>query len=198
MERTCIDCAAPLVRAEPARRWPTRCPECKLKAKRARDRAAPKGKKYARQKADRAAKTASRPPRVIMVACDCGTTEEWRGTRGAPAKRCLACRMLTNPNLQWRLNNYQAWLQLALAAAHRRRARKFGGEFESFLPREIFDRDKWICYLCGRICRDDFPAADSATLDHVIPLSAGGPHTVANCKTACFECNIQKGASVAD
>ena len=34
------------------------------------------------------------------------------------------------------------------------------------------------------------------TVDHVIPISLGGPHTPSNLRPLCFACNVAKGASV--
>lgn len=37
---------------------------------------------------------------------------------------------------------------------------------------------------------------DYPTIDHIVPLSKGGPHLWSNVQVACAECNIAKGASV--
>jgi 5-methylcytosine-specific restriction endonuclease McrA len=59
----------------------------------------------------------------------------------------------------------------------------------------IFERDGWRCQLCGasidRRCR--FPHPGSPTIDHVIPLAAGGAHGPANWQAAHLICNIEKG-----
>jgi hypothetical protein len=54
----------------------------------------------------------------------------------------------------------------------------------------IIARDNGICYLCG--CR---PTGDDLTLDHVIPLDAGGSHTADNLRVCCRSCNSLKGAA---
>lgn len=66
---------------------------------------------------------------------------------------------------------------------------------ESFLPREIFDRDNWRCHICGcRVSKDvELCSPRFATLDHLVPLSLGGEHSRANVATACFSCNSRKG-----
>ena len=80
---------------------------------------------------------------------------------------------------------------------HIRRARKYGCEFERVNKRKVFERDGWRCYLCGQ----DTPIAlsgsglpNSPELDHVVPLSKGGPHTYENTRCACRQCNHAKGA----
>ena len=83
--------------------------------------------------------------------------------------------------------------------AHVRRMRRRGnGELvEKFTPMEIFARDKWICGVCKRKVNPrkyTHPHPLSATLDHVIPLSQGGPHTRANVRLAHLICNSERGA----
>jgi 5-methylcytosine-specific restriction endonuclease McrA len=74
--------------------------------------------------------------------------------------------------------------------AHVRRMRESGAEVERFTPMEIFARDKWRCGVCGkRVPKVKHPDPLSASLDHVIPLSEGGPHTRANVRLAHLICN---------
>jgi 5-methylcytosine-specific restriction endonuclease McrA len=62
-------------------------------------------------------------------------------------------------------------------------------------PAEIYDRDGWVCQLCGEKVdkRATWPSLMSASLDHVIPLSKGGTHEPSNCQLAHFICNSRKG-----
>lgn len=57
----------------------------------------------------------------------------------------------------------------------------------------IIERDKWTCYLCGKIC-----TSEDVTLDHVVPLFLGGTHTEDNLRVACRSCNCSKGAKPLD
>lgn len=59
--------------------------------------------------------------------------------------------------------------------------------------KEIFDRDKYICFYCG-----DKVNQESATLDHLIPQFKGGKHTKENLKTACLTCNSIKSGKTYD
>jgi 5-methylcytosine-specific restriction endonuclease McrA len=54
----------------------------------------------------------------------------------------------------------------------------------------VFQRDGFRCRYCG--ASPDQGAMLEA--DHVIPQAAGGPTTLANLVTACWECNHGKGA----
>jgi 5-methylcytosine-specific restriction endonuclease McrA len=84
------------------------------------------------------------------------------------------------------------------AHKRRRRAAKFGAESERFADREIFERDDWTCGICRHKIDPSvkYPDPRSASLDHIIPLSLGGPHTRSNVRLACLECNVLRGASV--
>ena len=69
-------------------------------------------------------------------------------------------------------------------------------EAEAFDPHEIFNRDNWTCGLCGsRISKtSQWPKGDSASVDHVVPLSVGGLHNRQNVQAAHLSCNLRKGA----
>ena len=76
-----------------------------------------------------------------------------------------------------------------------KRARDAGARIiESFDRDEIFDRDSWLCQVCGIKCAEPDPYdRASATVDHTIALSQGGDHTRANAQTCCLSCNSAKG-----
>ena len=78
---------------------------------------------------------------------------------------------------------------------HARRARIRGAIAENFDPREVFDRDGWVCGICdlpvdGSLA---WPDPGAATLDHIVPISKGGAHVRANTQCAHFYCNNVKG-----
>jgi 5-methylcytosine-specific restriction endonuclease McrA len=78
---------------------------------------------------------------------------------------------------------------------HRRRVRlKFAG-VEYFYVEDIFERDKWICALCGQPVDPSLknPHPQSKSIDHIIPVSKGGAHTMENVQLAHLVCNIRKG-----
>ena len=59
----------------------------------------------------------------------------------------------------------------------------------------IYERDGWVCGICLKPvspgCR--WPSPDSPSLDHIVPLAAGGSHEPANVQLAHLRCNEQKG-----
>lgn len=58
------------------------------------------------------------------------------------------------------------------------------------IPRAyIIERDNSRCHLCRKKCKPS-----EIHLDHVIPLSKGGTHTLENLRVAHAKCNIAKGA----
>ena len=80
----------------------------------------------------------------------------------------------------------------------RRRARILKRPVEMFTHKEIFERDKWLCGICGKPVDATlrFPDPGTPTLDHVIPISRGGSHTRDNVQLAHFYCNTAKGNKI--
>lgn len=52
---------------------------------------------------------------------------------------------------------------------------------------ECFKRDAFKCLYCGRT-----PPQITLEPDHVVPISEGGPDTLDNLATSCFDCNRGK------
>lgn len=63
-------------------------------------------------------------------------------------------------------------------------------------PVKVFDRDRWVCRLCQQPVEPTLrhPDPQSASLDHRVPLAAGGLHEIENCQTSHLVCNLRKGA----
>lgn len=77
----------------------------------------------------------------------------------------------------------------------RRRARLKGAAAEVINDRDIFERDHWTCAICGQpVDREPslFYNPLAASLDHIVALSRGGPHTRDNVRCAHFICNSLK------
>ena len=74
------------------------------------------------------------------------------------------------------------------------RAKRFGCEYESVNRICVFERDGYICHLCGTKTDPSSPtnSAHYPSLDHIIPMSKHGGHLYSNIATACFRCNILK------
>ena len=91
-----------------------------------------------------------------------------------------------------------AWTPARKAAYQARRARKRGVDAERVVAAEVFDRDGWLCGICGGEVDSglEWPDSGSASLDHVVPLSKGGAHTYENTQLAHLFCNVSKGDSL--
>ena len=82
----------------------------------------------------------------------------------------------------------------------RRRAQKLALPAEKFRHEDVYERDGWICGLCGEPVDRElrYPDPMSPSLDHVIPLSRGGHHVLENVQLAHLTCNVRKQARVAE
>ncbi len=78
----------------------------------------------------------------------------------------------------------------------RRRAQKRGVDLKKFDDIEIFERDSWICQICGKKIdkRIKWPSPKSKSLDHIVPLLRGGSHVRQNVQATHLRCNISKSA----
>lgn len=85
------------------------------------------------------------------------------------------------------------WAQGCGKNNDRARARQHGVAYEPINRLEVYERDGWICGICG-----DLVEKDEASLDHVVPMSRGGAHLYSNVQCAHLLCNIRKGASHGD
>jgi 5-methylcytosine-specific restriction endonuclease McrA len=69
---------------------------------------------------------------------------------------------------------------------------------ERFNPIDVLKRDHWTCQLCGvktpKRLRGTFKD-NAPELDHIIPLSMGGEHSMRNTQCLCRKCNGEKGAT---
>jgi 5-methylcytosine-specific restriction endonuclease McrA len=79
-----------------------------------------------------------------------------------------------------------------------RRMRTRTQYIEHVVSAVVFERDSWMCCICGRQCAREYNWNNpmSPTVDHIHPLSKGGEHSYANCRTACARCNTVKSDSV--
>lgn len=66
-----------------------------------------------------------------------------------------------------------------------------GAETEKFIEREIFERDGWMCGICGKPINGTLkqPSRQRVSLDHIVPVSKGGSHTRSNVQAAHLSCN---------
>ena len=111
-------------------------------------------------------------------------------------KAALKARECTPEYRATRKTYYQEHKTGAAERWHIRRAlKKTNGPVERVLKRVVFERDGYVCYICGAVLNlnTKWPDLRTPTLDHVVSLHNGGAHTYANSKCSCLECNLSKG-----
>lgn len=120
-----------------------------------------------------------KPDRVAKVCPFCGISFEGK----KPQVACGAVECLEERKRQ-----------ATKDVSHRRRARKRGAKVGRVVRAEVLARDDYVCHLCGQ---ETLPGEGQhhpryPTLDHLIPLSRGGEHSMENVATACFRCNTRR------
>ena len=71
---------------------------------------------------------------------------------------------------------------------HRRRARVRGATAGRVSMADIYKRDGGHCHICGKAAERPV-----GSLDHLVPLSHGGPHEPLNVRLAHRSCNSSRG-----
>lgn len=96
-----------------------------------------------------------------------------------------------------RLADYGSERERNAMKCHRRRLRQLAVYGEEVIPSVVFERDGWICQLCKEPVDPTISGryGAGATLDHIVPISIGGPHTYANVQLAHKSCNSRKHAT---
>lgn len=94
-----------------------------------------------------------------------------------------------NKNLESFKRNKKAWRL-------KRKALERGATVaQQFHPFEVFDRDGWKCQICGIKTPKELRGSykpNAPELDHIVPISKGGQHTMTNAQTSCRSCNGAK------
>jgi 5-methylcytosine-specific restriction endonuclease McrA len=76
------------------------------------------------------------------------------------------------------------------------KASKRGVACKLYQNNYIFERDGWMCQICGRRInkRLRYPNPLCASIDHIIPLSKGGNDNPINVQASHLRCNLGKHA----
>jgi len=169
----CLDCGITFQREVKRGPKPSRCPRCS------------QGRIKDRSKDWRLRRRPNVPCSVcgVMMWSD----NRYKLSEQPPTRTCNPCR------------SRRSGANRADRAAARRAAVRCG----TVMPvsrRAIFERDGWRCQICRRKIDPSlaFPHPRSASLDHIIPVSAGGTHEPKNVQLACLSCNCRKGAGAAN
>jgi 5-methylcytosine-specific restriction endonuclease McrA len=111
-----------------------------------------------------------------------------------------------------RIEQERLWLaqklaraRLAVKRARKTRYRHYAasplGVITAFMRRRILRRllkkQGWVCLWCScPLPKESIDWYDGAQLDHHVPLSRGGRHTVSNLRAVCASCNYKKAAKL--
>lgn len=140
------------------------------------------------------------------VPCDICGEPRWPSQHaGAPARpTCQKCRSARVQH--GKPNTYKkrgcrcdlcraAWAAYNSKYAQARRATLRSVPADLVDSAAVYARDGWVCGICELAVdpTEKFPSPGAATLDHVIPISRGGAHTLDNLQCAHFYCNTVKG-----
>jgi 5-methylcytosine-specific restriction endonuclease McrA len=71
---------------------------------------------------------------------------------------------------------------------HEVRARKLGLAYDLIDLRTVYAHHKGLCGICHQPV-----SIDTFTIDHIVPVSRGGPHLFENLQPAHLACNVKKG-----
>jgi hypothetical protein len=112
-----------------------------------------------------------------VVVCACGRVEVFaKWFRGS--EKCVRCKKRD-------------------AKRHRKHIKRTKNGGEQFTLRDVFDRDHGRCQLCRR--KVTMPTGKwskrMATIDHIVPVTKGGNHTLVNVQLCCAMCNSEKNDS---
>ena len=218
----CPVCAGPIERGgRKGGPLPTYCtPRCKQRAR--SEREASNGTTEARRLRERERKARTPTQRPVRSCPYCGDpmASARRRQCGKPecVRRAKADRMrdymktLRNAagEVGCRYQQYQRegskrrretlghWRQLYPESAARidarRRMRVQSATVEAFAPRDVYERDGWVCRLCLLPIDPTVAWSDSMSpsIDHRVPLAKGGEHSMANAQAAHLGCNSRK------
>lgn len=130
------------------------------------------------------------------------------GVRLRPASGSRPCRLcdrtITPDHARGRGRDVCDYCNMQRGQGDKGRAMMYGVPYVHVHRKAVYARDGWRCQLCGRKVlkkakrnrhtRRLHPR--TASLDHIIPISKGGPHCEANVQCACLRCNVSKNASL--
>ncbi len=181
----CKGCGTPVQRSSVTGKDPVRCPPCQREHRN-------ELKRQRRQAEAGVALQALAP----LTCITCKAEFRRKSLVGVAPIFCPPCGSEQKRLVDrlWVENNRDRARATARRISHRRRARKRSAESERFDDIEVFERDGWRCQICRRRVRRnvEWPHPLFPTLDHVVPLSDGGPHTRANSRLACWKCNNKR------
>lgn len=119
---------------------------------------------------------------IVEAKCiDCGIMHNSKQVNS----RCDHCRLINKRKYRSKT--------AAFHKTHKLRSIKYGVYYEPVNRYNVFERDDYTCVSCGiKVVLSLTWRPDMATIDHIIPMSKGGPHIDSNLQTMCSMCNSIK------
>jgi 5-methylcytosine-specific restriction endonuclease McrA len=112
--------------------------------------------------------------------------QERRATMTAEERAAVAAQKKA-----WRLRTHETTRLVEIRNAEKRRARLGEVDYEDIDRRALFERDAGLCWICEQPVdlTLEWPDPGFASVDHVVMVRDGGPHTMANVRLAHLRCN---------
>lgn len=107
---------------------------------------------------------------------------------------CQACAEKYDRRQEHQSDRHKAYMK----EAKRRREKQLRQQYTEPVSYDaLYRRDHGVCQICGMAVHPDKFCDDSwgGTIDHIVPLSVGGKHSMSNCQLAHRICNSLKGTS---
>lgn len=122
-----------------------------------------------------------------------GESPEWRAGQAERVRRHYW--RTREARLAYRRDYRKRRPEIVRAQARRHRVRKRSNGVEPYRDLDIFERDGWVCGICHkRVNRlRAYPDPLSPSIDHILPVSDGGPDTPVNVRLAHLVCNTARG-----
>lgn len=128
----------------------------------------------------------------VCNACSIRKPEQWSNSYS-----CKSCASERTKAVRANYIKTDAFKELKRKSRSKRRAIERGIHADSIDPIKVFERDKWVCHMCGvktiKSKRGTYDAL-APELDHIITLHDGGQHTYGNVACSCRKCNNAKSA----
>jgi hypothetical protein len=117
------------------------------------------------------------------------------GKTGLPHIACLECgKVVESRDIGKKYCSKRCQDRVACRNKVHRRRKAECESGEVITKKQLWDIQLGKCGICGELIDLEirYPDQQSASIDHITPLSKGGPHTLENCQLAHCFCNSRK------